>query len=502
MSDSSPIVRFGDWLPDLPELDNPGLTEAKNVVPTDRVYKPYLPMNGSGDALSERPLGGISAFDSSGAAFFYTGTVHTLQQRSGTGWDTKNGASTLGTDVGAYWRFAQFDNSVIATNYQAVPQRITAGSAGDFTVLAASGAAPVARQVGVIGRFVMLGDTNETVNGAVQSRLQWSAIDDETNWPLPGTSTAVGFQAGEQFLNSHFGAVRSIVDGEQFGLILQRTGITRATYVGGNIVFQFDVIDRTRGALFANATVAVGNLVYFISGDGFFVTDGIQVNPVGDGKVDNYFADTVDTTYLERVYGAVDYANKCIYWVYPDTTATSGRPNRVLIFNYLENRWTRAEDQVEVIVSGLTVAITLDDLDGYFNNSVDIVSPSLDSAQWAGGNNVILGFNSTYQLGGFSGAAGTAIITGQEVEIYPGRFANVAGVKPLLTGDSPYTTVSLGRRNSLGDSVDYTLETVPNSRTGFADFRSEYRYHRPRVTIVGTFTGALGFEFQSSEQGA
>lgn len=501
MSDNDGIIKFGEWLPDLPELDNPGLTEAKNAVPADRVYKPYLPMNGTGDALNERPLGGISAFDSSGAAFFYTGTVHTLQQRSGTGWATKTGASTLGTDVGAYWRFTQFDTSVIATNYQAIPQRITAGSASAFTALAATGSAPKARQVGVIGRFIVLGDTSETVNGAVSSRLQWSAIDDETNWPLPNTTTAVGFQAGEQFLNSHYGPVRSIVDGEQYGIILQRSGVTRQTYIGGDVVFQFDVIDRSRGALFPNATVAVGNLVYFISGDGFFVTDGIQVNPIGNGKVDNYFADSIDTTYPERVYGAVDYANKCVYWVYPDSSATSGRPNRVLMYNYLENRWTRAEDECESIVSGLTVAISLEDLDDYFA-SIEIVSPSLDSAQWSGGNNVILGFNSTYQLGAFSGAAGTAILTGQEVEIYPGRFANVGGVKPLLTGDSPYVTVALGRRNALGSAIDFTAETLPNSRTGYSDFRSEYRYHRPRLTIVGSFKGALGFEFQSTEQGA
>jgi hypothetical protein len=494
------IARFAEWLPDLPPFGNPGLTEAENVIPADTTYNPYLPIAGVGTALAARPQGATAALDSSGNAFFYAGTATKLYVRASTAFTDKSGATTFTTASDGFWRFAQFDTTLVATNYADVPQAISVGSGGDFAVLAGTGTAPRARHVGVVNRFVVLGDTSDGTNGAVPNRLQWSAIDDATNWPTPGGATALSLQSGEQFLSADFGPVRSIVGGDQYGIVLQRSGVTRMTYIGGNVVFQFDTIEKNRGALFPNATVTVGRLVFFVASDGFYATDGVQVVPIGFNKVDNHFADSVDTDYLERMYGAVDFANKCIYWAYPSSSSASGLPNRVLIYNYEEKRWTRAEDEIEVLVTGLTSGISLDDIDDYYA-SLDDVVPSLDAQAWAGGNNLIVGFDSTNKYGLLSGSAGTGIIESAEMEAHPGLYTRIHGVKPLVTG-SPTITVALGTRNSLSDSVTYTAETTPTSRTGFADFRNESRYARYRVTLTGSFDAAIGAELQATPGGA
>lgn len=493
-------VVFGEWLPDLPPLDNPGLTEAKNVVPVDGTYKPYLPIAGTGNALAARPQGGVSALDGTGAAFFYAGTGTKLYVRAGTGWTDKSGAVYTTASAG-YWRFAQFDTTLIGTNYADVPQAISVGAGGNFAALALTGTAPKARQIGIVGRFAVLGDTDDAINGAIPSRLHWPAIDDPTNWPTPGGATALSLQAGEQFLNANYGPVRSIVGGEQFGVVLQRAGITRMSYVGGNVVFQFDTIERSRGALFPNGTVQVGRQIFFVSGDGFYVTDGIDVIPIGSRKADNYFADSFDTAYPERLYGAVDFANKCVFWVYPGPGNSSGRPNRVLIFNYEEKRWSRAEDECEVAITGLTTAISLEDLDALFG-SIDLVTPSLDSAQWVGGNNLILAFDSSYKLGAFSGAAGTAVLDGGEVELNPGLITFIQGIKPLVIGSAPAITVALGTRDDLGAAVAYSSPVTPTPRTGFADFRKSARYARARISVAGGFNSAQGLLFQGIPGGA
>lgn len=493
-------VAFGDWLPDLPVLDNPGLTEAKNVIPTDATYKPYLPLAGTGDALADRPQGAASALDSTNSAFLYAGTVDALYVRSGSSWTDKTPSaySTVTTD---YWRFAQFDSTLIATNYTDVPQSIEVGSGSDFADLALTGTAPKARQAGVIGRFLILGDTVDGTNGTVPNRIQWPAIDDPTNWPTPGGATALSVQSGEQFMNANYGPVQSIVGGEQFGVILQRSGITRASYIGGNVVFQFDNIEKNRGVLCPNATIQVGKLIYFIAADGFYVTDGVTVVPIGSRKVDNHFSDSFDSAYPERVYSAVDFANKILMFAYPGTTNTAGRPNRILMYNYEEHRWARAEDECEVLILGLTTVTSLDDLDDLFA-SIDLVTPSLDSPYWKGGTNIVMAFDSDNKAGAFSGAAGTAIIDGQEAELHPGLYTRVQGIKPLVIGTSPVMTVSLGRRDDLGTTVSYSTAVSPTARTGFCDFDLEARYNRSRLSIVGAFQSAMGVEYQAVPSGA
>lgn len=496
-------VLFGKWLPDLPTLDNPGLTEALNVLPVLGTYKPYLPLVGVADALSARPQGAASALSAAGVAFTYAGTATELFIRSGTGWVQRNPAfSTYSLTSSDYWRFAQFDTTLIATNYEDVPQAVEAGQPSFlFADLALTGTAPRARQVGIINRFVMLGDTVDGTNGAVSSRLQWSAIDDPTNWPVPGSANALSVQSGQQFMNSSFGPVTGIVSGEQFGIIFQRSGVARASYVGGDLVFQFNTIEENRGAICPNAIAKIGKLAYFIAADGFYVTDGYTVVPIGSGEVDSWFADRFQVAYLERVYAAVDLSRKLILWAFPGPGANNGRPNIVMVYNYDEKRWTHSVDECEVLASGLANGITLDDLDAYFA-SIDDVVPSLDSNAWSGGINTVSAFDTANKFGTFSGAAGSAVIEGQEVELNLGLYTRVQGIKPLVIGSAPIMTVALGRRDDLGTAITYSTDVAPTPRTGFCDFDSESRYNSSRLTITGNFDSAMGVLFQALSSGA
>jgi len=493
-------VPFGKWLPDLPVLDNPGMTEALNVLPVLATYKPYLPIVGIGDALAARPQGAAAALDSSSNTFIYAGTDADLYVRAGSAWTTKSGAVYTTASTG-YWRFAQFDTTLVATNYADVPQSIDVGSGSNFADLALTGTAPRARQIGVINRFVVLGDTIDGTNGTVPTRLQWPAIDDPTNWPVPGSANALSVQSGEQFMNANYGPVTGIVGGDQFGIIFQRSGLTRATYIGGNLVFQFDTIEEKRGALCPNAIAKVGKFTYFVSSDGFYVTDGVSVQPIGTGEVDTWFADRFDTGYPERMYSAVDLSRKLILWAFAGPGNTAGRPNNLLVYNYDEKRWTHAEDECEILSSGLTQGVSLDDLDAYFA-SLDLVSPGLDSSQWAGGVNTVSAFDSSNKFGTFSGTPGTATLDGQEVELNLGLYTRVQGIKPLVIGSSPVMTVALGRRDDLGTAVAYSTDVSPTARTGFCDFDSEARYNRSRLTIVGNFESAMGVLYQALPSGA
>ncbi len=465
----------------------------------DKFYAPYRPLLGSGTALSERARGGIAVLDDSSNAFLYVGTETTLQVRSGTGWaDRTNTAYTTGT--GGYWRFVQYDNMVIATNYEEVPQALEVGAGTDFVDLALTGTAPQARQIGIVGRHVVLGDTIDGTNGTVPFRIQWCRIDDPTEWPTPNTSDARNKQAGEQYLPSAFGPVTGIVGNDQFGIVFQRSGITRMTYVGGDLVYQFDSFEQTRGAAYPNAIVQVGDLAYFIAADGFKVTDGVTVKPVGASRFDRLFVDDVDTGYKERVYGALDKARDLIYWIYPGSGSTAGAPNKLIVYSVREDRITRATDDVECLIGGFTQAVSIDDLDALFG-SIDDVTPSLDSPYWQGGNDTLYAFTSDRKLGTFSGSPGTAVIDAQEAELNPGLMTYISGVRPIVQAQSG-VTVALGTRNQYAESVTYGPDVPLHPRTGFADFRTESRLVRCRVKISGDFPAAQGVMYQALPMGA
>jgi hypothetical protein len=498
---SDGVVKWGKWLPDLPAIDNPGLTEALNVLPVAGSYRPYRPLSTQAGALASRPLGAISVRDTDGNAALYAGTATDLYQRSGATWTDRSTAVAYTTSSLDFWRFAQFDNFVIGTNYADLPQKLVIASSADFEDIADTGTAPRARVIGVIGRFVVLGHTNEGVNGVVPSRLQWCAIDDCTDWPIPQTADARTKQAGEQFMQAALGPVLAIEGEEQFGIVFQRSGISRVTYVGGDVVFQFDNIDSSRGLLCPNGVATVGKRRYFPSSEGFFVTDGVNVEPIGDLQVDQFFLTNLDSAFPDRVYAAVDRQKKIIYFAFPGPSNTGGRPNMLLVYNYLEQRWTHCEQILELLVPGLTIATSIDDFDDLFD-SVDDITPPLDSPFWAGGAAALFGFDTSFQVGTLAGTPGTARIDGQEVELNLGLYSYVGGIKPLVTGDSSVdVTIALGSRDNLDDAVSYTAATDRTATTGYCDFENESRYHRARMEIVGEFKEAVGVQFIAQAAG-
>jgi hypothetical protein len=376
---------FGEWLPDLPELNNPGLVEAKNCIPVDDSYSDFSALAPSGSTLPATCNGAVAVVDTSGDPEIYAGTLTNIYERVGTAW-TGRSAGTLAAS--GYWRFAQFDDRVFATDYNDDIRYKTIGSAANFATLSA---APNARQIGVINRFLIAGDLDQGA-GAVPYATQWSSIDNPLDWPTPGSSTARANQAGQQLLQAEHGAVTAIAGGQFWGLVFQKRAITRYTYVGGDVVFQIDNFERSRGCWCPQSHIQIGNLSYFIAHDGVFATDGQSVQPIGEGKVNRWLTERLNQGELDRVTAGVDWTNKCIYWSFP--TIDSG-PDTVLIYSLIRNRFAWAEQDAELIFSSFSEGTDLDSI----TVSVDSISISLDSAVWQGGVPTIMGFNGSTARG-------------------------------------------------------------------------------------------------------
>lgn len=474
---------FGEWLPDLPDLGNPGLTEALNVLPVDATYTPYLPLSTSGNAIP------LNASATSGFFSAANGEIYVFANATSGGVGkfysylagTFISASTNVASAGAF-EFAQLENLIVAAAFGNGPMAKTAGSLSDFTDLATSGTAIQGGHVGIVNQFVVLGRPPNSATNSV-TQIRWSAIGDGRNWPTPNSATAIATQAGEQFFDGDRGYVTGVVSGDQYGIVTQEYALNRMTYVGPPVVFQFDVIDSQRGAFFDYGTIRVNGLIYFVSRNGFCVTDGVTVKNLSDRKTFRTFvaSATVDlwTTFRSSLRVGTNPSKKLIFWSYPSTS--SGNPDKLIIYNYQEDRWTHADQACQFIFGGDAL---------------------LDLATGTTLAQMPFGMSGN-KLGTFSGSPGTATLITGEVEPNPGGCAFINGIKPVIAsaGTAPTVGVQVGSRDDQSTTVSYAATITPTSRTGFADFRADNRYHRARVYITGDFQKAQGIEVDAVATG-
>jgi hypothetical protein len=131
--------------------------------------------------------------------------------------------------------------------------------------------------------LAVVGNTTDGTFGPQPQRVWWPAIDDPTNWPTPGTSAAAAVQSDYQDLVGDAGWVQGIVGnlGTADGAVFQERAVIRMQYVGPPAIFAFSTAEGVRGTPAPGSLVQVGNLVYYLGEDGFYVFDGSQSMPIG-----------------------------------------------------------------------------------------------------------------------------------------------------------------------------------------------------------------------------
>lgn len=488
------MIPFAEWLPDLPALDNPGATEAKNVLPGAKSYLPLPDISPITDAMDAFMRGGIAVRDKDDVVYNYAGNETKLYSISA---DTHSDKTNVG---GAYalsdeenWEFQKWGEKLIAVAIDEPPQIITlAGS--NFADLA--GSPPKARHIAVINNFVVLANLNE--GGTLKpQKVRWSAIDDETDWTASATT-----QSDSQELKSDAGSgggfIMGITGGE-WGNIFQEYSIWRMTYVGsGQGIFQIEEVLPGVGTPAKNSITQEGRYTHFLSQEGFVqLIDGFQIKYIGKEKIDATFFADVNDRYMHRIVGGSDPTSAIVSWIYPSTSSSDGTPDKIICYNWFTERWTHGAINLEWIYQALGQGFTLEGLDAV-SSSIDALTPTLDSRAWVGGALQLAIYDTSHKKGVLGGTALSAIIETAEAMINPGKRTQVTGVRPLVDGATTLT-VQIGTRELQDDAVAYGSALTPHSSTGIAPARSDSRYHRFRVNTVGGFTHAQGIDVEQVE---
>lgn len=339
------FIPFAKYEPDRDPLSPESSRYISNVIPDGDTYIQAKSLFAQSSAANSQATGAYEYTTGSGANVTIVGSLTKAEK-------VTSSAVTDISRVGGYtnapsdrWQFTQFGPDIIAVTGRNAdqPQRSVGG--GVFADIGTSTDTPYGGKcIATLGDFVVMGNVVEhTTFTQKLFRVHWSAIGDPTDWTVSATT-----QCGYQDLSAEYGEVKAIIGGE-VGYIFQERAITRMTYVGSPVVFQFDTVVTNQGAISHDAVIDANGLIYFLGQDGFYVFDGQSIQDIGDQQVNRTFLENLNDSYKYLVTAAYDPMHKAVVWSYPSGSNTTC--NALLYYSLKKGpyKWSVVSDDTETI---------------------------------------------------------------------------------------------------------------------------------------------------------
>jgi hypothetical protein len=494
-------LAFDEWTPDQPSLGG-GADKAFNVLPAAQSYRPVSSLVVySTNGFSARVQGSGTFKDTSGNVNAFAMDATAIKKLASSGTWSDVSAATYATPSDQRVVFAQYGNQVVATNYADAVQLYTMGTSALFAALSVN--APKAKCAVIAKNQLILGNTNDTSDGAVPYRLWASVQGDITDWPTIGSQDAVAGLSWQEDLAGDGGEIFTLTTGVSACtfLVFQEQAVIRGLWTGNpNQPYDFDLMEGAAGVPCKGGVAVANSTAFYLGQNGFYATDGMTAVSIGGQKVDNFFwHDTtygVDVTNLHRISAVVDPVNKVVMWGYPSVSGSGGNLDCIICFNYETKRWsliTSAGD-LDLLTQSYAVGYTLEGLDAV-SSSIDALPYSLDSREYTAGNLLLGAYKTDHMLYTFTGSYLAATLTVTEQSHPSGQRMQVNEVWPLVDGSSATITFTPYSRNRQNDAVVVGSSVAQNS-TGCCSLRVNARYLGGAVNIAaaGTWTHAIGVD--------
>jgi hypothetical protein len=529
-------IQFKDWLPDQPSILD-AVSEANNVIPLAIGYGPFKsPVDYSANASEN--LTNVYATKVDNDVSVFAGGLTKLFKLDTSGLTLDDVSKSGGYTGVNRWQFVQFGNYALAANGSEKIQYYDVNVSTIFADLAA--AAPVAKYITVVRDFVVGANIGAGTN---PSRVQWSDINDPTDW----TSSAA---SQSDFQDIPDGGDITGITGGEFGIVFLEKAIVRMSYIGSPLFFQFDTISKNIGCVEGGSVAQYGGITYFLSDDGFYSCDGQNIIGIGAEKVDRYFYTNANIGDIDTISTAVDPERNLVIWNY--TNISGGRS--LLIYNYETKKWCEADTDVNYLSTLATSGTSLEAIDSAYNvtagsftigksytirsigttdytligavantvgvlftatgvgsgtgvaidmaasaaalKTVDTLTTTLDDRLYKGGKFLFGGVREA-KIVTFTGTYATATINTNDLEY--GYNSVVTLIRPSV--DNGSANIQIASRKMLDDTITYST-TKTTDAEGRCSVRSAGRYHRVSLTPTGTsWTSAIGMDIEYSEQG-
>ena len=166
--------------------------------------------------------------------------------------------------------------------------------------------------------------------------VMWSVPGDPTDFT--GTGSGAANITGQKIVRGM--QLRGGPGNSPSGLFWSADSLLRASFVGGDAVFQFDTISAQSSILGANTVIEYDGIFYWIGTDRFLMFNGVVREVPNDMNL-NYFFDGINLQYRQKVFAVKVPRYGEIWWCYPRGDATE--PSHAVIYNVRENTWYDCE---------------------------------------------------------------------------------------------------------------------------------------------------------------
>lgn len=418
------------------------------------------------EALPSECLGAIAIKDPDNVISIYAGTATNLYKLNTSSnpntWDeisqTTDGYSV---PIGDRWSFTRFGDLLIAHNLGGVPQFIDITGSGDFADLA--GSPPTAKFSWVAGDFLVFGWLDGEPN-----TIQWSGLNNPNHWTVGRKS------AGTQTFPDGNGISGGIGD-ERGAIVIQRDKIRYMQFnPSSGYTFTMSVANPYRGTIAPYSIVSIGPGQFaYLSDEGFF--SGVEGRAIGAERVDRWFEENVDSSYLFDVRGFADPLEKIAWWRFRNVNGQG----RLIGYDWQLDRWCYSDQDNTHAMPSISAGVTWDGLDNLYA-TIDDVDVPFDSRLFKGGVPTFAMFTSDNKLASLTGGNQAATIQTPFIGLSDER-SFVRGAR-VVTDCTDFTVQTIGQDEHGGTKTTKTAQS-PSARSGYVPLRHAARLHSFKVDI-------------------
>jgi len=441
------VINWGEWRPYAGP--NSGFAEvADGALPRHAAgnigYGPYpdLVEADGAEALSAAPRGSLSIrlFDGSYQQFFATETTIEVLESDYSWTDIDTGrALGDGYDVS----MVHFGSFLVNTD--------AADGMMDYNVETPAGnnavsGAPAAAFIFKSNNCLVAGNCDGN-----NRRFQTSAIGDHTEWKLKG--------ANGKTLEDGGALVTGFDLKNKMALLLQEDAVRGLDFSGGGLTGQFKIADGS-GSVGARSAASFDGTGYWVATNGLKrLTAGGPVEHIGEGRVDEWFADQVTTDNYINVQCAIDPFRKVVFWRLSAT--------RLLGFAWALNGGAGAFFTATVATTALSQIATSAILLDLWDEFLDQQDVPLDSRLFQGNQPVFAALNADRKYATFTGnpmahTLRTCIINSPVTGIG-------SWMTPMSKGAGP--TYRVGTSDNLDDGITWPVAYNSKVRNGAVPLR-------------------------------